>query len=264
MDITLLLDPLFRLPLITGLLLAGILPVLGALLMLRDEWLAALGLAHLAAAGAMAGLAAGLPAVAGGMLAAITAGGSKTLIGARGNAVYVFMMLLGWCTTLLIGANSGLGDAVGHALMEGQLYFATTTDLIAASLLCVVAAISLPWLMPRLLRARLFPHHETANRLLAWRWHLGFDLLAAASMAVGTANIGLMAAFTLVFIPAWIAFRVAPSWRWTLLLCALIGIGGYLSAFALALTLDQPFGPVLVVVLLAVAAFSLGRSSNID
>ncbi|MBB1125644.1 hypothetical protein [Thiospirillum jenense] len=31
-------DPLFHLPLVTGLLLAGVLPVIGTALMLRDEW----------------------------------------------------------------------------------------------------------------------------------------------------------------------------------------------------------------------------------
>jgi energy-coupling factor transporter ATP-binding protein EcfA2 len=55
----LLADPIFRLPFLAGLLLAGVLPVLGVLLMLRDEWLAALGLAHLAAAGALLGISFG-------------------------------------------------------------------------------------------------------------------------------------------------------------------------------------------------------------
>jgi zinc transport system permease protein len=108
--------------------------------------------------------------------------------------------------------------------------------------------------LPRLLRARLFPHHETANRLPAWRWHLGFDLVAAVSIAVATATLGLMGAFALVVVPAWWAFRMAPGWRWALLLAALVGTVAYLAAFAIALFLDQPFGPVLVAVLLAVAA----------
>jgi zinc transport system permease protein len=58
----------------------------------------------------------------------------------------------------------------------------------------------------------------------------------------------------LVFVPAWIAFRFAPSWRWTLIISAVIGIGGYLVAFLLALSLDQPFGPALVAVLVAMTA----------
>jgi len=249
-----LLDPLFHLPLVTGLLLALMLPVIGAALMLRDEWLAALGLAHLAAAGAALGLAVGITGVTGGLLAALGGGTVKALLGARGNTAYAFMVLGGWSALLLIAANTAVGNALGHALIEGQLYFAGPVDLTATMVVAMLAAVTLPWLLPRLLRARLFPHHETANRLPAWRWHLGFDLIAAASIAVATATLGLMGAFALVLVPAWCAFRIAPGWRWALFLAALIGTGAYLAGFAIALVLDQPFGPLLVAVLLAVAA----------
>jgi zinc/manganese transport system permease protein len=248
-----LLDPLFRLPFLTGLLLAAVLPLLGALLMLREEWLAALGLAHLAAAGALLGLAAGLPAVAGGSIGALAGGAAKSLLGARGNAAYGFMVLMGWSATLLVAANTALGAALGHALVDGQLYFAGQLELIAAALLALLCAAALPWLQRRLLRARFFPRYEQANALPAWRWHLTLDLLAALAMAVGTATLGLMGAFALVFVPPWLAFRRAASWRQTLLLSALAGAGGYLMAFALALGLDQPFGPVLVATLLLLA-----------
>ena len=97
------------------------------------------------------------------------------------------------------------------------------------------------------------------------RWRRGLDLLTAASLAVATATLGLMGAFALVFVPAWIAFRLAPSWRWTLILAALIGGGVYLAAFLAALALDQPFGPVLVALLVAgaglTALIGIGRSS---
>ena len=158
------LDPLFHLAFVTGLLLAFVLPLLGTLLMLREEWLAALGLAHLAAAGALVGLAIGVAAPIGGLLAALGGGSAKALLGVRGNAAYVFMILAGWSALLLIAANTAIGDALGHALIEGQLYFAGPVDLGAAVLLTSIAILTLPWLVPRLLRARLFPHHEIANR----------------------------------------------------------------------------------------------------
>ena len=54
---------LFLMPFLTGLGLALLLPVLGCFLRLRDEWLAALAYAHVAAAGALltAGKATVLP-----------------------------------------------------------------------------------------------------------------------------------------------------------------------------------------------------------
>lgn len=258
----LLLDPLFRVPFVTGLLLAATLPVLGTLLLLREEWLAALGLAHLAAASALLGLAAGLPLVLGGGLGALLGALAKGALEARGNVTYGFMILGGWSALLLVAANTALGDSLSHALIDGQLYFAGTIELTAAALLAALAALTLPWLTPRLLRARFFPRYETANGLPTWRWHLGFDGLAALGMAVGIATLGIMGAFALVLVPAWIAFRTATGWGPTLAIAAVSGALGYLGAFVLALGLDQPFGPVLVALLLVGAALTsaLGRA----
>jgi zinc/manganese transport system permease protein len=253
----LLLDPLFRVPFLTGLLLAATLPVLGTLLLLREEWLAALGLAHLAAASALLGLAVGLPLVVGGSAGALLGALAKGTLGTRGNVTYGFMILGGWSALLLVAANSPLGDSLSHALIDGQLYFAGTTELVAAVLLAILAALTQPWLTPRLLRARFFPRYETANALPAWRWHLGFDGLAALGLAVG-----IMGAFALVLVPAWIAFRTATGWVPALVIAAASGTLGYLGAFGLALGLDQPFGPVLVALLLvgAVLISTLGRA----
>jgi len=174
-----------------------------------------------------------------------------------GNSVYAVMILLGWTLTLLIAANTALGDALAHAVVDGQLYFAGSRELIAAGAVGALGLTALPWLTPRLIRAHLFPQHEIANRLPAWRWHLGFDLLVALAIAVGTATLGLMATFALVFLPAWSAFRRAPNWRRSNWLSAGIGVASYLLAFAIALWLDQPFGPVLVAVLAMVFSVSL-------
>lgn len=261
-------DPLFRLPLLTGLLLAGLLPVLGALAMLRDEWLAALGLAHLASASALLGQALGVPALIGATLGALGGGALKTFLAARGNIAYGFMILAGWSATLLIGANTALGEQLARALVEGQLYFAGIAELAASLLLLAFCIRYLPRLMLPVQRARFFPRHETANQLPAWRWHLGLDLLTAGGLAIGTLTLGLMGAFALVLVPAWITFRLAPSWLWTLIGAGLTGVAGYLLAFAAALQLDQPFGPMLVSVLLGmtllVGSFDRSRPTRPD
>lgn len=53
---------------------------------------------------------------------------------------------------------------------------------------------------------------------------------------------------------------MAPSWVWTLWISGLIGIAAYGAAFVLALGLDQPFGPVLVAVCLALVGLAGGLS----
>jgi zinc transport system permease protein len=250
----LLTDPLWRLPLITGLGLAFVLPVVGALLMLRDEWLAALGLAHLAAASALLGVLVGVPPVLGGSLGAVAGAVVKTWRDGNGNSSYALMLLSGWAALYLLAANSRHGPSLGQALIDGQLYFAGVLELIAVLVLAVLVIAALRWLMPLLLRARLFPDDDRANQRPAWRWRLGFDLLTALAMATGAATLGLMGTFALVFVPAWVAFRYAPGWTWTLIMSAAVGVATYLVAFVVALLLDQPFGPMLVALLVLVAA----------
>ena len=246
-------DPLFTVPFLSGLLVAAALSAVGVLLRLRNEWLAALGFAHLAGASALIGLAIHVPVVLGATFGATIGAVIKTIGRFRGNTVYGLMILAGWSITLLVAANTALGSVIGHAMVEGQLYFAGFSHLTAAALLAVVTVAGLYWLMPIVIRNRFFPGHEAANRLQAWRWHLAFDLLTALGIAVATATVGLMAAFALVFVPPWLAFRSARNWKQALLISFSFGTVGYIAAFFLALWLDQPFGPVLVALLLVVA-----------
>lgn len=252
-----LIDPLFQQPFLVGLLVASVLPLIGCLLRLRDEWLAALGIAHLAGASALIGLLTlSLPAVVGSLLGAVVAGLLKAFGHLRGNTVYALMILLGWSATLLVAANSPLGISIGHAMIEGQLYYAGNLQ-VAVAVLLVAVAIPFLWLFTfPLVRAVLFPAEEKANKLPAWRWHFGFDLLSALAVAVGIGTLGLMAAFALVFVPPWLSFMLAPGWRVAMFGAFCSSVCAYLVTFFLALHLDQPFGPLLVAVLLGVAALA--------
>ncbi len=242
-------DSLFAVPFFSGLMLALLLPLVGNLLRLRDEWLATLGLAHLAAAGALLGMSIHLPTFVGALAGALAGAGTKQASGGRSNSAYGLMILAGWALTLLVAANTALGEALAHALVDGQLYFAGWRELAIDTFVLLVALPALRWLTPRLIAARLFPERESANMLPTWRWHLGFDLLAATGIAASLATFGLMASFALIFVPPWIAFRLGADWRRAQWLVAGIGLAAYGAAFWLALTFDQPFGPVLVAVL---------------
>lgn len=256
---SLLLEPMFRVPLLTGLCAAVLLPLLGCYLRLRGEWLAALGLTHVAAACHLAGAAFALPLLVSGAGGAVLAVGLKQLLQKEGNGGYALMMLGGWSLLFLVAANTALGESLTHALSDGQLYFATREQLLALGAGAGAALALVPWWNRRLLRARFFPAHEAANHLPAWRWHLSFDLAVALLLALATGAIGLMGAFALVFLPPWFAFRLAPHWKAGLVLAVAAGVAGYLLAFVLALRYDQPFGPVLVAVLLALTVLGLLR-----
>lgn len=246
-------DPLFHLPFLNGLLLVPMVSLLGAWLRLREEWLASLAFAQVAAAGGILSVLLGVPVILASVLTAAIAGIGKGLLQRAGNDNYAILILLGWSVSLLVAANSAHGEMIGKVLMDGQLYFTGWSHFLAAMVVMTAMVLVLPWLSPRLLMARLFPDHFTANRLPGWRYHLLFDLLVVTTLAVTTTAVGVMAAFALVFVPSWIAFGLAASWRGTMIWSVVLATGVYLAAFVTAILLDQPFGPVLVACLALLA-----------
>ena len=254
MSFAALVDPLFRLPFFTGLTFALVLPILGMYLRLREEWLAALAFAQVSAAGSLASSILGLPAQAGALTCACAAAALKGWIARAGNNGYALLMIIGWACAILLLSNVPIAEHLGHALFDGQLYFTGVGHLSVALLFLAVSAALLPWLSRRLLLERMFPDFSRASGLPALRYHLIFDVLIAAGLALATSSVGVMAAFGLVFVPSMIAYRVAQSWKAAQVIAAATSLGAYLLAFAAALVLDQPFGPVLVITLAAVAA----------
>jgi zinc transport system permease protein len=255
-DLQILADPLFRLPFLAGLLLAVLLPVLGMYLRLRNEWLAALGLAQIASAGALVAAAFGGPVLAGGVGASLAAAALKGRFERAGESGYAIMLVLGWGVSVLLSANLPVAERVGHALFDGQLYLIGGEHLAAAAVLLAVALVVLRRLSRPLLLLRFFPEFFRARNLPQRRYGLVFDLLVAASLAAATVSVGVIAAFGLVFVPPWVAFRRAGNWRQGLLWASGFALVSYVTAFALALTLDQPFGPVCAITLIAAALAS--------
>jgi len=242
---------LFLIPFLTGLAFAILLPVLGCYLRLRNEWLAALAYSHVAAAGALLALLSGVAPVLGGLATAALAGAGRRLFAQRlsGGAGDALLLLAGWSGAVLLAANAPMAERLGHALFDGQLYFAGSDQLWPVAIGAVIALLVLRALSSRLLLARVYPDLFRLRGLPAWPTQVGFDLMAALSLALATMSLGVMGAFALVFIPPWLTFRRAANWRSGLAWALGIGVVAYVGAFALALWLDQPFGPVLALLL---------------
>lgn len=250
MGIDLLFDPLFRAPFATGLLLALVLPLVGNYVRLRDEWLAALGLAQVAAAGGLIAVLVDWPTMSGALLASGMTAALKGRLARAGNDNYALLVLLGWGAAFLAAANSAVGPEVAQAFVDGQLYFIGWPQLLIILVATFLVAVILPLLSRFILVDRFFPDHFSANRVAAWKYHLAFDVMVAGTLAFAAATVGVMATFALVFVPPWLAFRFAGGWRQGLVLAATLSGLAYVMGFAGALLLDQPFGPTQVVVLL--------------
>jgi zinc transport system permease protein len=178
----------------------------------------------------------------------------KRIAGRSGNDMYAVLILVGWSAALLAAANTTHGEEFARALIEGQLYFTGRWHAVALVCACLATGAVLPWLSSRLLLGRFFPHHFPANGISRPLHELVFDVLLAGCLALAAMTVGVMAAFGLVFVPAWVAFRFASSWRSTLVLSSSLGLASYLVSYVSALLLDQPYGPVLVAALLLLSA----------
>lgn len=260
MTTDLLFDPLFAEPFVTGLVFALLLPLLGCYLRLRDEWLAALAFAQTAAAGSLLAMLLGLPLALGGLTAGGLAASLKHAFegatrGAQG-AAYAMLLVLGWGVSVLLVANLPLAERMGHALFDGQLYFTDRSHLLTAGAFALVALVALRPLSRRLLLAHFFPDFFRARGLSERRAHFAFDLLIAGALALAIMSIGVMGAFALIFIPPLMAFGWAGGWRASLWLAVGSGLIAYTAAFALALLLDQPFGPLLGLLLVGAGVCS--------
>ncbi|MDD2883811.1 MAG: metal ABC transporter permease [Dechloromonas sp.] len=248
---------LFLLPFLTGLALAVLLPLLGCYLRLRQQWLAALAYAQMAAAGALTAAVVALPALLGGLLAASLAGLLRPLSARRlsGMAGDVLLLLAGWAASVLLVAHWPQAERLGHSLFDGQLYFAGERELGLALMALLLALLWLYRGHRGLLLAQLWPDLQRLRGQALWPSQVGFDVLVALCLAVATLGLGVMAVFALAFIPPWLAFRRQRNWRQALGYAVLLAVLAYGLAFALALSLDLPFGPVLALLLVIGAVF---------
>ncbi len=260
----LLFDPMFRMPFFAGLLLAPLAAVLGTLLRLRSEWLAALAYAQLAAAGGIIAALLHLPLMVGALVIAVLLATYKGLLSQIGNDNFALLILLGWTMAMAAAGYSAHGDMVGRALLDGQLYFVSLSHLLAAIVLVLIGIPLLFWLMPRLLRVHFFPDYYVANKT-GFRHHtLVFDLFVVATIAVTATALGVMSTFALVFIPSWVAWRLASGWRQVIIISAVLALISYVLAYVLAIALDQAFGPVLTGILVLIAALRVIFPTNIS
>lgn len=251
------LTELFGAPFLTGALLSISLSILGCFLRLRDEWLAALGLPHMAAAGGVLGMALGMPVLAGSALVTGAAAALKSLLPGGSNSHYALMLILGWGAALMLSANVHQGSVIAEGLLRGQLYFSSHGHLYGALILLLAIMTGLKWLTRRLLTERFFPDHFPANGQARWPHGLIYQGCVVAAVVLGTQAMGAFPVFALLFIPPWVAFAFARGWRQGMTVSVLLGLSVYTLAFLIAIGVDQPFGPTLTLMLAATSPLRL-------
>lgn len=257
---------LFGDTLVVGFVLAAVLPLFGALLVLRQQIFVAAAIGQAATFGfalalALSGGAAhalghdhgrGLVVALGIAAASATAvvalramsAGQSTL---EARSAWIF--LFGGSAAMVLLADVPHGPQAVQRLFLSSLVTVEPHDavvvLVAAPLLLVLA-----W--PRRRRLRLWaidPWTAAAHGAVLWRFDVVVGTLLGAAIGYAIFTTGLVFTFGAAVLPVLIARALAPSLRAALWMAPLGGVLGVAAAFALAHHQDLPPGQVFTALL---------------
>ncbi|APE19672.1 MULTISPECIES: metal ABC transporter permease [Streptomyces] len=233
-----------------ALLLSAVgLPVIGVIIVGLDIMPVRFAMMHVALLGIAVGLLTGLdPMLCALAACALSAAGVAPMARAPGglSGAMGLLMSLAIAAALLVLAVSGVNAAGAFALLWGSILSVGTADLVVLGVLAVVVP-SLFWWKRRDVALLLYDR-ELAEcsgvpvRLLT----TALLVLVAVAVAGAIKLTGALLVDALTLLPALAARRLGRS-LWSITLWAVgIGIAVNLTGFLLALWLDWPPGPVLV------------------
>ncbi len=235
-----------------GLLIAAtFLPVTGVLVVGLGVLTARLAMMHVALVGIAVGLWTGIdPTMLGLVACAVVAFAMAPLADRPGglSGPMGLVMTLAMAVALLVLSISGVNANGAFSLLWGSVLATRWSDVV---LLSVLAVLVLGWM------ART--HRDVAlvlfDREIAACSGVHVRAVTVAALVLVSLSIGASVRLTgallvdaLTILPALTARALATSLRSMVLLAIVAGVVGNGAGFLLALELDQPLGPVLVIV----------------
>jgi ABC-type Mn2+/Zn2+ transport system permease subunit len=258
---------------LTGVLLAALLPLLGVVLLLRQQVFLGAAIAQSANLGIAVALAAGLgtaagaghrleaaaPLLSGLLFSAATCAFAMRALSAgesshEARAAFVFLFASSAALLLLSGSPHGSHEV--QRLMLSSLLGANALDVVVSALL-LAATVAAALLWPR--RVLLWATDPASAR--AYGYRVGaIDVAAGAWIggAIGFAihGTGMPFTFGCTVLPVLFAREVATSLRAVLVLAPLVGAAAFALAWWIGDRLDLPPGQCVVVVLALLAAMA--------
>lgn len=253
-----------------ALLLAAVaLPVIGVVIVGLDIMPVRFAMMHVALLGIAVGLLTGLDPMLCALVACALSGAGVAplartpdgLSGAMG-----LLMSLAVAAALLVLAVSGVNASGAFALLWGSILSVGTADLVVLAALAVVVP-SLFWWRRREVALLLYDREPAQCSGVPVRFLTTALLVLVAVAVAGAIKLtGALLVDALTLLPALAARRLGRS-LWSITLWAVgIGVAVNLTGFLLALWLDWPPGPVLVLtagaVVLAVHLVPERRNSS--
>jgi ABC-type Mn2+/Zn2+ transport system permease subunit len=259
---------------LAGWLLAVLLPILGVMVVARDQIFVGAAISQASMLGIAAGLELGtwqalaaMPwarsdsflSVAAGALAVLAAVATTRWTTAQGpspESVTGWIFLLGGSGAVLLLAHSPHGMEQIHRLLASTIIGAQPLDVKVLSLLLAVTGIVLwRWHQTVLLLA-IDPDFASAIGISQSRWSLGLAAWLGAVLGLSNRVAGVPFTFGVLLLPALIARTLCREVSLMFLVAPVVGLASCVVAFVLAHGLDYPPGQMttgLLCLLLPVA-----------
>ncbi|MEV2275873.1 metal ABC transporter permease [Nocardiopsis sp. NPDC049922] len=246
-----------------GLLLGAVgLPLVGVIIVGLDIMPVRFAMMHVALLGIAVGLLTGADPTLCALVACACAGAAVSPLADRPGGLsggMGLLMSLAMAAALLLIAVSGANAASAFALLWGSILSVRTVDLVILGCLAVVV----PGLLVLFRRQLALLLHDRELALVSGvrvRWFTLVLLVIVAVAVAGAIRLtGALLVDALTILPALAARRLGASLASIAVWAVVCGLVSTVVGFALALLLDLPPGPVLVLTagLLAVAAHLL-------
>lgn len=233
-----------------ALLIAAVgLPIVGVLIVGLDIVTVRFAVMHLALLGVALGLWAGIDPVVAGVVVATVAAGSLAPLADRPGGLsgpMGFLMTMAIAAALLVLSVTGVNATGAFELLWGSVLATRPVDLWLLG--GVTAAVLALILTRRRAIALMLYDREVAltSGVPVRALVLVVLLVVAASISSAIRLTGALLVDSLTLLPALAARNIADSFTSMLLWAVGLGLVGNLGGFVLALALDQPPGPVLV------------------
>jgi len=249
-----------------ALVLAGVfLPIIGVLIVGFDILTVRFAVMHVALLGLAVGLWIGVdPTLLAIVLCAAAGAGIAPLAGRPGglSGPMGFLMTVTVAAALLVLSVSGVNANSAFTLLWGSIFATRPIDL---AILATLAVAVLTWFVRqrRSIGLVLFDREVAACSGIAVGTVTTVALIAISlSIAASIRLTGALLVDSLTILPALAARNLAHSLGSMIRFALVVGLAGNITGFFLALVLDQPPGPVLVLVAAAITTLTYLRKGT--
>jgi zinc transport system permease protein len=246
--------------LLAGLLVGLTAPVVGIFLVQRRLALIGDGMGHIALAGVALGVLTGSAPVWTALLAAVAGAVAIELIRARGRTsgdIALAVLFYGGIAggVVLISLSPEGTPANLNSYLFGAITTTTDADLVTFAVLAGIVLGTTLLLSRHLFAVSNDPEYAQAVGLPVLALNLLLAVLTAVTVVVSMRVVGLLLISALMILPNAIAQLLCHSFRSTLLLAVVVGVGVSLSGITTSYYANTPSGGTIV--LFAIAVFVL-------